>query len=338
MKIGVIMFPTDNAIQPMELAQACEERGFESLWFPEHSHIPASRETPWGGREGAPPLPEEYWRSHDQFVGLAAAAAVTENLKVATGICLVAQRDPIHTAKEVASLDQLSKGRFLFGIGGGWNLEEMQNHGTSPDTRFKLMRERIEAMKRLWTEEKAEYHGDHVDFGPAYTWPKPVQRPHPPIHVGGAGLRAIRRAVRYGDGWIPLMGSGDDDPVALLPQLREQLPSIETELRAVIDDLASYLEYQRRGESKEIRFEDDGESRRSRVLIRGIEGIEHRLKVVCADNLATYVDKYWSAGYEPGAGSAMLVGVALAGPAGTSLALWWLWREVGRVRRKRKAD
>jgi probable F420-dependent oxidoreductase len=156
-------------------------------------------------------------------VSLALAAGATTTLKLGTGICLVPQRDPIQTAKQVASLDLYCGGRFLFGVGGGWNRPEIAHHGTDPDVRFAVMRERIEAMKQLWTQEKAEYHGKYVDFGPSYAWPKPAQRPHPPIHVGGAGKRAIRRAVRYGNGWIPLMGQGDDDPVALVPHVREVL-------------------------------------------------------------------------------------------------------------------
>jgi len=159
----------------------------------------------------------------DPFVGLAMAAAATTRLRLGTGVCLVPQRDVFQTAKQVASLDVFSDGRFEFGVGGGWNRPETADHGTDPDVRFAVMRERIEAMKRLWVDEKAEYHGRHVDFGPAYAWPKPLQKPHPPIHVGGAGMRAIHRAVRYGDGWIPLTSGGAEDPVTLLPKLREAL-------------------------------------------------------------------------------------------------------------------
>jgi probable F420-dependent oxidoreductase len=220
---GLAFFPTDYAISPGELAAAGEERGFESLWFAEHSHIPVSDATPGPPRPGEPGLPREYYAVADPFVALAMAAAATETLKIGTGICLVPQRDVFQMAKEVASLDVFSGGRFQFGVGGGWNRPEIADHGTDPAARFAVMRERIEAMKRLWTEEKAQYHGKYVDFGPCYAWPKPVQRPHPPIHVGGAGPRAIRRAVRYGDGWIPLMGGGDDDPIALLPSLRDAL-------------------------------------------------------------------------------------------------------------------
>ena len=207
MKFGIAIFPTDYSIPLTELAVAAEERGFESLWVAEHSHIPVSRDSPWpGGSE----LPKMYYDTLDPFVALATAAAVTERIKLATGICLVVQRDPIHTAKQVASLDQISKGRFLFGVGGGWNAEEMVDHGTTFEGRFKLMRERIEAMKVIWSQSKAEYHGERVDFDPLYMWPKPVQKPHPPIHVGGEFPGAAQRALRYADGWIPIGGRGDD--------------------------------------------------------------------------------------------------------------------------------
>ncbi len=223
MKYGMTFFPTDQSIGPAEMAAAAEERGFESVWFAEHSHMPMSPATPGPPEPGQPGLPREYYAVGDPFVGLAMAAAVTKSLKVGTGICLVPQRDIFQTAKQVATLDHFSDGRFLFGVGAGWNQPEIENHGTDFKQRFAIMRERIEAMKLLWTEEKAEYHGDHVDFGPSYAWPKPVQKPYPPVHVGGAGLRAIRRAVRYGDGWIPLLGSSADDPIDLMPTLRDEL-------------------------------------------------------------------------------------------------------------------
>jgi len=222
-KFGLTFFPTDYSIHPAAFAKAAEERGFESVWFAEHSHIPVSPATPGPPDPGTPGLPREYYAVADPFVALAAAAGATSTLKLATGICLVPQRDVFQTAKEVASLDVFSGGRFLFGVGGGWNQPEIEDHGTPHGQRFGVMRERIEAMKSLWCDEKAEYHGKHVDFGPCYAWPKPQQKPHPPVHVGGAGLRAIRRAVRYGDGWVPLMGTGDDDPVTLLPTLHEKL-------------------------------------------------------------------------------------------------------------------
>ena len=201
MYIGVLMFPTDYSVRPDELARAAEERGFESLWFPEHTHIPTSRRSPW---PGGPDLPKEYWHTHDLFVALATAAAVTTRLKVGSGICLLVERDPIITAKEVASLDHLSRGRMLFGIGGGWNAEEMEDHGTDFRTRWKVLRERVLAMKRIWTEDEASFEGEFVRFPPLWSWPKPVQKPHPPVLLGGHGPRAFRRVVDYCDGWLPI--------------------------------------------------------------------------------------------------------------------------------------
>jgi probable F420-dependent oxidoreductase len=200
MHIGAAMFLTGYSMPPSELARALEARGFESLWAPEHSHIPSSRATPFpqGGE-----LPKKYYDVMDPFVVLTAAAVATKMLKVGTGVCLVAQRDPIQTAKLVASLDQVSGGRFLFGVGGGWNAEEMADHGTAFATRFKLMRENIAAMKEIWTKPEPEYQGELVDFPPMRTWPKPVQKPHPPVIVGGAFPYAARRALAYGDGWVP---------------------------------------------------------------------------------------------------------------------------------------
>jgi probable F420-dependent oxidoreductase len=205
---GVAMFPTADAMRPGALARAVEERGFESLWFTEHSHIPASRTTPWPG--GAD-LPQEYYGLLDPFVALACAAEASRSLKLGTGVCLVVQRDPIQTAKAVATLDVLSGGRFLFGVGGGWNREEMMNHGTSYEARWKILRERVEAMKEIWTRDEATYAGETVSFERIVALPKPVQRPHPPIHVGGAFPGGMKRALRYGDGWMPLVGRGDDD-------------------------------------------------------------------------------------------------------------------------------
>ena len=207
MRLGVMMFPTDKAIQPIELAKEAEARGFDSLWFPEHSHIPTSRITPWGGNPAAPPLPEEYWRSHDQFVALAAAAAVTTNLKLGTGITLVAQRDPLWLAKEVASLDMISNGRFQFGIGYGWNHEEMANHGVDVKRRRKLVREKILACKALWENDEAEFHGEFVNFDKSWSWPKPVQSPHPPIIVGASPTPLhFKHIAEYADGWMPIEG------------------------------------------------------------------------------------------------------------------------------------
>src|SRR5256885_14320814 len=218
MDFGVLMFMTDYAISAPALAQALEERGFESLGVPEHSHIPLSRKTPFpGGGE----LPKQYYDAMDPFVMLSAAAAVTKRLKLGTGVCLVIQRDTIQTAKAVASLDQVSGGRFLFGIGGGWNQDEMEDHGAVYATRFKKMREQIEAMREIWTKTKPEYHGETVDFPPMMTWPKPVQNPLPVI-VGGAFPHGARRALRYGNGWIPHSRRPQyEDVTDFLPQFRQ---------------------------------------------------------------------------------------------------------------------
>jgi probable F420-dependent oxidoreductase len=216
MEFGASIFTTDYSIPAHQLATALEERGFESFWAPEHSHIPLSRRSPWpGGAE----LPKPYYDCFDPFVVLSVAAAVTRRLKLGTGVCLVIQRDTIQAAKLVASLDQASGGRFLFGIGGGWNAEEMEDHGTVFATRFKKMREQIEAMKAIWTQSKPEYEGELVSFPPMMAWPKPVQKPHPPVIVGGAFPHAARRAIRYGDGWIPIAGRGD--AAGLDTQLKE---------------------------------------------------------------------------------------------------------------------
>lgn len=207
MRFGACTFATEYSMPMADLGPALERRGFESLWLAEHSHIPASRQSPWpGGAE----LPQFYYDSLDPFVALTMAAAHTHTLKVATGIALVIQRDPIYLAKEVASLDLVSNGRFMLGIGGGWNLEEMRDHGTEPDSRFRRMRETVEAMKALWTQETAEYHGRLIDFEPTFQNPKPVQKPHPPIHVGGSFPGAVKRAVSYGDGWMPIWGRQTD--------------------------------------------------------------------------------------------------------------------------------
>lgn len=207
MRLGVMIFPTDQSIQPIPLAKEVEARGFDTLWFPEHSHIPVSRSTPWGGRPDAPPLPDMYWRAHDQFVGLTAAAAVTTNLKVGTGITLVAQRDPLWLAKEVASLDMISGGRFIFGVGYGWNHEEMEDHGVDVKRRRALVREKILACKELWTKDEASFSGTYVNFEPSWAWPKPVQKPHPPIVVGGSPTPLhFRHIVEWADGWMPNEG------------------------------------------------------------------------------------------------------------------------------------
>lgn len=222
MHFGASMFFTDYSMAPGELAHALESRGFESVWAPEHSHIPTSRRTPFpsGGE-----LPKQYYDAMDPFVTLTMAAAATKTLKLGTGVCLVNQRDTIQTAKLVASIDHVSGGRFLFGIGVGWNAEEMEDHGTVHATRAKLVRERIEAMKLIWTKSKAEYHGEFVNFPEMMAWPKCVQQPHVPVIVGGAFPQAARRAVRYGEGWIPLAGriGGGNDVFTTVPKFRAML-------------------------------------------------------------------------------------------------------------------
>jgi probable F420-dependent oxidoreductase len=219
MEIGAQIFFTDYSMAPTELAAALEERGFDSLWVAEHSHIPVTRR--FTHPLGAAALTKEYFDVMDPFVTLSAAAAVTTRLKLATAICLVIQRDTIQTAKAIASLDQISKGRFLFGIGVGWNAEEMEDHGTVYETRTQKMREQIEAMKEIWTKEKPEYHGQIVNFPPMTAWPKPVQKPNPPVIVGGAFRLAARRAIRYGDGILPAAPSaGSGSPEEFMPQFR----------------------------------------------------------------------------------------------------------------------
>jgi probable F420-dependent oxidoreductase len=219
MDVGAAMFFTEYSMMPDALGRALEARGFESVWAPEHSHIPSSRRSrPASGGD----LGRQYYDVMDPFVTLTAAAGATRSLKLATGVCLVIQRDTIQTALEVASLDQVSGGRFLFGIGGGWNEEEMADHGTVFKTRFKRMREQIEAMRAIWTEEEPEYYGEIVEFPKMKTWPKPAQRPYPPVIVGGAFPHSARRAVRYGDGWVPNASRPSyADVTEFLPQFRE---------------------------------------------------------------------------------------------------------------------
>ena len=221
MHIGAMIFATDYSIRTDELAIAMEERGFESLLLPEHTHIPASRKSAWAG---GPDLPKDYWHTHDPFVGLAYAAAVTKTLKLGTGICLLAQRDPIVTAKSVASLDMMSGGRVIFGIGGGWNVEEMEDHGVQYKNRFAQMRENVLAMKALWTQEEASFHGDFVNFDDCWAYPKPAQDPHPPIILGGETDYTLRRIVEYGDGWLPRARHGFDaaENMARLARMAEE--------------------------------------------------------------------------------------------------------------------
>ena len=219
MKFGASMFFTDYSMGSAELAVALEERGFDIVWAPEHSHIPTSRKSSFIlGSE----LPKRYYDVMDPFVTLTAAAMATRTLKVGTGVCLVAQRDPIQTAKLVASIDQVSGGRFVFGVGNGWNEDEMENHGTAFATRHKRARENIEAMKEIWTKSEAEYHGEFVNFDPMMAWPKPVQKPYPSILVGGAFPYSARRAIRYGDGWMPQVTERSPAPlIELIPKFRQ---------------------------------------------------------------------------------------------------------------------
>ena len=231
MQIGAAMFFTDYSMAPAAFARALEERGFESVWAPEHSHIPLSRQSayPQGGD-----LPKKYYDVMDPFVSLTAAASATQTLKIATGICLVVQRDPIQTAKLVASIDQVSQGRFLFGVGAGWNADEMADHGTDFKTRFALMRERIKAMRAIWTETKPEFHGRFVDFPPMMTWPKPVQDPHPPIIVGGAFPYGARRAIAFGNGWMPHVKRPEYDDVSeFLPKFAEMVAEADRDPESV---------------------------------------------------------------------------------------------------------
>ena len=232
MDFGAMMFSTDYSIRPDDLAKLLEDRGFESMWVPEHSHIPSERRSPWPGGEE---LPQEYWHTYDPFVALTAAAAATTTLKVGTGICLVIERDPIMMAKEVASVDRLSNGRFIFGIGGGWNREEMGNHGTRFRSRWRLLRERILAMKEIWTQEEAEYHGEFVNFDKMWAYPKPVQRPHPPILMGGDGPTTFDRVVEFCDGWMPISGR----PIAGAPSLQEKIAMLRRQAEDAGRDPAS---------------------------------------------------------------------------------------------------
>jgi probable F420-dependent oxidoreductase len=230
-QFGVTMFPTDYAIGPVELARAVEERGLDSLFFPEHTHIPASRATPF---PGGGDLPDMYWRSHDPFVALGACAAVTERIKLGTGICLVIERDPITLAKEVASLDTISNGRVILGIGAGWNREEMENHGANYPKRWAEMREKILAMKEIWTHENAEYHGEFVDFDPLWSYPKPKQQGGPPIWIGANSKWVFDRIADYADGWMPIGGLGSGN----MERLEASMSAVNREVKDL--DLALF--------------------------------------------------------------------------------------------------
>ena len=220
MKIGVFYFSVDYGIDIVELAKEAEQRGFESLWLPEHTHIPVSRKTPYpaGGA-----LPEQYWHTLDPFGALCAAAAVTTKLKLGTGICLIIERDTINTAREAATVDHVSGGRFIFGVGGGWNVEEMADHGTDATKRWSVLRDRVAAVRAIWTQDEPEFHGKFVNFDKIWCWPKPVQKPGPPIVIGGLSKHGMHRAADYGDGWLPIdVGQGPDGMRPWIAQLRER--------------------------------------------------------------------------------------------------------------------
>jgi probable F420-dependent oxidoreductase len=223
MKFGISMFFTDYSIHPAELAVAAEERGFESLWVPEHSHIPVTPLTPARDQPG---LPAMYYDVVDPFVALSMAAQATSTLRVGTSICLVAQRDPIQLAKQVASIDVLSEGRFLFGVGSGWLAPEMADHGTRYEERHRIMRERIEAMKVMWTRDTAEYHGKYVDFGPMYSFPKPRQKPYPPIILAAEPSPTFKRVLDYADGWFPVVDENNTAAIEHVPRFREQARAV----------------------------------------------------------------------------------------------------------------
>jgi probable F420-dependent oxidoreductase len=250
MEFGIGYFATHDAVDPASFARLVEERGHESLFFAEHTHIPASRESPWpaGGE-----LPRKYSHTYDLFVTLTAAALATSRLRVGSGICLVVERDPITTAKEVASVDHLSGGRFEFGVGAGWNREEMENHGTDPRVRMAIMLERIEAMKAIWTQDEASYHGKHVDFDRIWSWPKPAQRPHPPVLVGGNGPTVLDRVLRVGDAWFPNYGFED-----LLERIEELRSRAERPIGVIVMGVpakAAVLdELQRAGVQRVVRW------------------------------------------------------------------------------------
>jgi len=229
MQTGIAIFDTDYSIPIDQLARAAEERGFESLWVPEHTHIPTSRRSPFAGGE----LPEQYKHTLDPFVSLTAAAMVTTRLKLGTGICLVIERDTITTAKSAASVDHVSGGRFLFGVGGGWNREEMEHHGTDFPTRFKRLEEQIRAMKAIWTKDVAEYHGKHVNFDPIWAWPKPIQKPHPPVVFGGETAYTLQRVVDIGDGWFPRGRAGAEVVLKGLADLKARAAKAGRDMKTI---------------------------------------------------------------------------------------------------------
>ena len=252
MDTGVAIFATHDAIDTAAVARLVEERGHGALFFPEHTHIPASRESPWPGGDE---LPRKYSHTYDLFVAMTAAAVATSHLRIGSAICLVVERDPIITAKEVASIDHLSGGRVEFGVGAGWNREEMANHGTDPRRRFSLMRERVEAMKEIWTSEEASYSGEHVAFDGIWSWPKPAQRPHPPILVGGNGPKVLDRVVAFGDAWLP-NHRGGVDVLPRIPELRARAEEagrvIPVQVIGVPADAAVLEQYEQAGVQRAI--------------------------------------------------------------------------------------
>ncbi|MEM8766261.1 MAG: LLM class F420-dependent oxidoreductase [Pseudomonadota bacterium] len=287
---GVLMFPTDKAIQPVPLARAAEERGFESLFFPEHTHIPASRQSPW---PGGGDLPEEYWRTHDPMVSLMAAAAVTNTLKVGTGIALITERDPILMAKQVASLDTISNGRLILGVGAGWNAEEMANHGVAFDSRWKVLRERILAMRAIWSEDAAEFHGEFVDFDPLWTWPKPVQAGGPKILLGASSRWTWKRIAEYGDGWFPI----HQDPARAAAQ------GAVDYVEGIAAVRAAWAEAGRDGEPDFSVFGVGPDERRVRELIdMGFNRLIFGLPPANADTVLPLMDSYAAIAHAVNAG------------------------------------
>ncbi len=286
MDIGVFFFPTDYSIELTELSVELEQRGFESLLVCEHTHIPASRKTEWpGGGE----LPKEYYHTYDPFVGLSFAASVTERLKVGTGICLVPQRDPFNLAKSVASLDRLSGGRFIFGIGGGWNVDEMENHGIAYNSRFKVLRETILAAKQLWTEENAEYHGEMIDFDPVLSSPKPIQTPHPPILLGGQTDYTLRRVVEFCDGWLPLGPINMVDGMARLSRFAEEAGRDMATLSTTVFQMASLTTLvSQTSESDKAMLQGYAEAGVNRVLLQ-VSTADRDTCLKTLDNYMTFI-------------------------------------------------
>lgn len=270
MEFGVGYFPTHDGMSPGEVARLVEDRGQNALFFAEHSHIPASRESPYPGGE----MPPKYWHCYDLFVALTAAAAATSRLRVGSGICLVIQRDPIHTAKAVASVDHLSGGRFEFGVGAGWNREEMRNHGTDPKVRMAVLAERVEAMKEIWSRHEASYSGEYVNFDRIWSYPKPAQWPHPPILVGGTGPTVLDRVLAFADGWMPNWGedAGVLDRIAEL-RARAERP-VQVQLMSVPADPAVLERLAEAGVHRAMHWLPSGPEA---VVQRGLEQWEHAI-------------------------------------------------------------